>query len=397
MREHPPANFYFASDSKVIRILYVAYPLLTVTNESAGGAEQVLWALEREMMEREMTRCEMARRGILTAVAASTGSRVSGELFSTGEPCTQSDDYERRRSEHEGRVVEFVRRRARQGRPFDLIHDMSGSFWRRAAEIETPVLATLHLPRSFYPPESFHNVAASVSFNCVSHAQARSFADLGALAGVVANGIALDCFDAEPSTRADYHPHRREGLLWLGRICEEKAPHMALEIAARAGLPIKIAGQVYPFSYHQQYFEREVVPRLQRMANATFVSAPTAELKRRLLRDAEVLLITSLADETSSLVAMEAAASGTPVVAFRRGALVEVVRDGVTGFLVEGVDDAATALQRIPEISPAACVRHARKNFSAAKMAEGYLQVYERLVNSHPSDLLTAAEADIPG
>jgi glycosyltransferase involved in cell wall biosynthesis len=172
---------------------------------------------------------------------------------------------------------------------------------------------------------------------------------------------------------------------------------MALEIAARAGLPIKIAGQVYPFSYHQQYFEREVVPRLQRMANATFVSAPTAELKRRLLRDAEVLLITSLADETSSLVAMEAAASGTPVVAFRRGALVEVVRDGVTGFLVEGVDDAATALQRIPEISPAACVRHARKNFSAAKMAEGYLQVYERLVNSHPSDLLTAAEADIPG
>src|SRR6476620_3381893 len=168
MREHPPANFYFASDSKVIRILYVAYPLLTVTDESAGGAEQVLWALEREMMEREMTRCEMARRSVLTAVAASAGSRVSGELFSTGEPCTRSDDYERRRNEHEERVVEFVRQRARKGNAFNLIHDHSGSFWKRAAEVDTDVLATLHLPRSFYPAENFNDVPPNVSFNCVS-------------------------------------------------------------------------------------------------------------------------------------------------------------------------------------------------------------------------------------
>ena len=80
--------------------------------------------------------------------------------------------------------------------------------------------------------------------------------------------------------------------------------------------------------------------------NARFISAPSAELKRRLLREAQALLITSLAEETSSLVAMEAAASGTPVVAFRRGALAEVVREGVTGFLVEDMDEAVLALQR---------------------------------------------------
>ena len=98
-----------------------------------------------------MVRRAIARRGTLTTtVAASAGSRVSGELFSTGEPCSQPDDYERRRAEHEDRTLDFVRRRAREGRPFDLIHDMSGSFWRRATEIDTPVLATLHLPRSFY-------------------------------------------------------------------------------------------------------------------------------------------------------------------------------------------------------------------------------------------------------
>src|SRR6266853_1582031 len=134
------------------RILYVAYPLLTVSDESAGGAEQVLWTLEREM----------ARRGALTTVAASAGSCVSGELFSTGDPCTQPDD--------------FVRRRERGGMAFDLVHDQSGSFWKRAAEIDAPVLATLHLPRSFYPAGIFDGIPENVSFNCVSDSQARSFA-----------------------------------------------------------------------------------------------------------------------------------------------------------------------------------------------------------------------------
>src|SRR5262249_34928924 len=168
-----------------LNILYVAYPLLTVSDESAGGAEQVLWTLEREL----------AQRGFQTTVAASAGSRVAGELFATGEPCTQPDDYERRNQEHQNKVIDFVQQRARAGQRFDLIHDMSGSFWTRAAEVDLPVLATLHLPRSFYPPESFQNVAANVSFNCVSHSQADSFADLEALIGVVPNGIAFERFD----------------------------------------------------------------------------------------------------------------------------------------------------------------------------------------------------------
>ena len=350
------------------RILYVAYPLLQVFDESAGGAEQILWTLEREM----------ARGGTHTTVAASAGSRVSGELFSTGEPCIRPDDYERRRIEHENRVVEFVRRRAREGKAFDLIHDMSGSFWKWAAEIDVPVLATLHLPHSFYPAGSFLKVPENVSFNCVSDSQARSFADLDALAGVVPNGIALDCFAGNDSI--EINDRGRKGLLWLGRICEEKAPHLALEIAGRTRLPITIAGQIYPFSYHQQYFEREVVPRLRTIPNARFVTAPSAELKRRLLQEAQALLITSLAEETSSLVAMEAAASGTPMVAFRRGALPEVVREGVTGFLVEDGNQAMLALQRVSGISRKACVQHAQKNFSAVKMAERYSELYERLV-----------------
>jgi glycosyltransferase involved in cell wall biosynthesis len=199
----------------------------------------------------------------------------------------------------------------------------------------------------------------------------------------VPNGIALDCFAAtDPGALHD----GRKGLLWLGRICEEKAPHLALEIAERAVLPITVAGQIYPFSYHQKYFDREVALRLHNISNARFISAPSADLKRRLLRESQALLITSLAEETSSLVAMEAAASGTPTIAFRKGALAEVVRDGVTGFLVEDMAQAVLAMQKISTIDKKICVQHAQKNFSAAQMAERYSSLYERL--AHPEKLL---------
>jgi glycosyltransferase involved in cell wall biosynthesis len=356
-------------DLRGFRILYIAYPLLTVSRESAGGAEQLLWTLEREM----------ARRGVLTTVAASEGSSVAGELFSTGEQCREADDLERRTREHQERIVAFVERRAREGRPFDLVHDHSGSFWPLAAEVGSPMLASLHLPRPFYPPHYFESIPANVSFNCVSAAQARGFAGIDAVHEVINNGIALNLLETEDCL-AD---GPRRGLLWLGRICEEKAPHPALEIAAQAGLPITIAGHVYPFSYHQQYFDREVAPRLRRMPQATFISLPPFDAKRRLLREAQAVLITSLVEETSSLVAMEAAASGTPVIAFARGALPEIVRHGVTGFLVENVDEAVQALQHLAEIDPAVCGRHARECFDSAKMGASYAQLYTKLSIRH--------------
>ena len=369
------------------RVLYVAYPLLTVSDESAGGAEQILRAVEHEMVRRQIW-----QMNVLTTVAASAGSRVSGELFSTGEPCSQPDDYERRLAEHEDRVVKFVQ--SRESHAFDLIHDMSGSFWRRAAEIDTPVLATLHLPRSFYPAQSFENIPTNVSFSCVSRSQSRSFTNLDTMLGVVPNGIILENFGPNfAGDGAEQNPAERIGLLWLGRICEEKAPHMALEIAKRAGLPITIAGQVYPFSYHQQYFAREVAPRLKQMTNATFISAPSFATKRKLLREARALLITSLVDETSSLVAMEAAASGTPVIAFRRGALPEVVRENETGFVVEDVAGAVEACGRIETISNAVCTARAQENFSSGKMADGYLSLYTRILQATEKTLVGAKRA----
>lgn len=319
----------------------------------------MLWTLEREM----------AARGFTTTVAASEGSCVSGKLFSTGAPCAQPDDFERRNHEHQERTIEFV-----QAGQFDLVHDQSGSFWPRAREIDIPVLATLHLPRHFYPSHYFVNLPANVSFNCVSESQASEFSDLNPKPAVVHNGILQEHFQPNLGTR--------NGLLWLGRICEEKGPHVALDIAARAGLKITIAGQVYPFTYHQQYFEREIAPRLARMPGARWICSPSSSQKRQLLREARAVLIASLVNETSSLVAMEAAASGTPVVAFRRGALAEIVQEGKTGFLVDGMDDAIEAVSKVEQIKPEACIRHAQEHFSSKAMADAYARLYTQLLRS---------------
>ncbi len=351
-------------------VLFVSYPLLTVTEQSAGGAEQVLWTLERELH----------RRGVDTWTAASNGSRTAGKLIATGDPADLPDQLAERERKHFDDILSAIERER-----FDLVHDMSGSFWRSAEAVNVSVLATLHLPRQFYPPEAFLNVPANVRFNCVSKTQEQSFTDVPQLLGHVVNGIALDRFTHEPCV-----PHaQREYFLWLGRICEEKGPHHALDVAHAAGERIIVAGAVYPLLYHQKFHAREVLPRLRRdKQNAHSVTAPSFDEKLSLMRNAKALLLTSTVEETSSLVAMEAAACGTPVIALRRGALPEVVREGVTGLLADDLDDLQPLLKRVGEIDPEACRRYAVEHYSASTMADGYAALYESLaaVRANPGE-----------
>jgi glycosyltransferase involved in cell wall biosynthesis len=342
-----------------LSILYVSYPLLPATPESAGGAEQMLLAVERAMHA----------AGHRTTVAASRGSKVNGRLLDTGSPADESDQFEQREREHNATILDCLRVHPNE---FDLIHDKSGSFFRHAADCPTPVLATLHLPRSFYREEYFENLPRNLYFNCVSKSQAASFADLSNFLGVVENGIALEDFPFTASKR-DY-------LLWLGRICEEKAPHLAIPAAQRANLPLVIAGQIYPFRYHQEYFDREIRPHLSAGSNLQFIDTPDRQQKLDLLRHARALLLTSTAQETSSLVAMEAMACGTPVVAFRRGAFPEIVADGRTGVLVESIDEMAAAVNTMKHIDPHACRARVEQRFAASRMAREYEELYERVI-----------------
>ena len=314
----------------------------------------MLWTLERQMH----------RRGHDTAVAACVGSRVAGRLIATGEVPRERDAFEERDREHQQAIQELLQTEA-----FDLVHDKSGSFFANR-ETTKPLLASVHLPRSFYANVAWEALPNHIRLNCVSAAQAKTFRDVPNVCGWVRNGIEIDRFPFR-SAKDNY-------LLWLGRICEEKAPHLAIEVARRTGRRLVLAGQVYPFRYHEDYFARAVAPNIGK--DVTFIDSPGFEQKVELLANASALLIPSMVDETSSLVAMEAMACGTPVLAFRRGALPEIVDDEFTGFIVDDVASMAEAVGRVKDIQPADCRDYVEQHFSAERMASDYEALYRRIL-----------------
>jgi glycosyltransferase involved in cell wall biosynthesis len=170
---------------------------------------------------------------------------------------------------------------------------------------------------------------------------------------------------------------KRDFALCIGRVCPEKGFHIALEAARQANIPLLLAGQVYPYEEHERYYRDEILPRLDRTRR--FLGPVGFERKRRLLSAARCLLVPSLAPETSSLVAMEALACGTPVIAFPSGALADIVEHGKTGFLVDDANEMAEAIARARSIDPETCRQAARERFSADRMVAQYLQVYQQL------------------
>lgn len=364
-----------AIDNK--RILYVAYPLATVSDESCGGAEQMLWVLEREM----------SARGHATTVAACTHSRVSGDLLDTGAPAIQFEQLAERDAEHNGQVLRRLRETRATATGFDLVHDEGGRFWTHAQAMDEPVLATLNLPRSFYSDEAFDRVPDNVFFNCVSFDQARAFVGLPRMLGVVRNGIPLERFP--------YTTRKEDYLVWLGRICEEKGLHTAAEAAERARMPLVILGPSYLYARDKEYFDECVAPRLT--SSCRFVGSPSFAEKVAILRHARALLMPSTLAETSSLVCLEAMACGTPAIAFRKGALPEVVVDGHTGFVVDTVEQMVEAVYRLPRLRAAACRVHVERNHSATAMADAYEEFYRVLVSGNQLPLQVSSEFAVAG
>jgi glycosyltransferase involved in cell wall biosynthesis len=145
-----------------------------------------------------------------------------------------------------------------------------------------------------------------------------------------------------------------------------------------ADAKLLLAGEIFPYESHLEYFREEIATRLDK--DRRFIGPLRFFAKRRLLSQARCLIIPSTVAETSSLVAMEALACGTPVIAFGSGALPDVVEHGRTGFIVSDVGEMSRALHKIDAIEPDTCRRAARARFSAAAMEARYLALYERLI-----------------
>jgi glycosyltransferase involved in cell wall biosynthesis len=340
-----------------LTVLNVAYVFAPVGPDTAGGAEHVLAALDRALVA----------AGHRSLVIACAGSKTAGELIATAPlPAKFTEELRRAAQElHRRRILEALQRW-----PVNLVHCHGHDFAEYLPDCDIPALVTLHLPVDHYPPEAWTARRTGRYFNCVSASQRRTFPDTVAMLPEIPNGV--------PVCELQARQHARRGFaLALGRICPEKGFHHALDAAALARTPLVIAGQVFPYADHERYFSGEICHRLG--PEARFVGNLDFARKRRFLSAARCLLVPSLIAETSSLVAMEAIACGTPVIAFRVGALPDIVEHGVTGFIVDNVSEMADAIHMVDRLDGERCRATARRRFSMRRMVESYFSNYRQL------------------
>jgi glycosyltransferase involved in cell wall biosynthesis len=165
-------------------------------------------------------------------------------------------------------------------------------------------------------------------------------------------------------------------LACLGRIAPEKRVDRAIEIARRCGLPIKIAAKVDPVD--RDYFEKQIKPLLA-LPHVQFIGEIDDSQKADFLSGALALLFCGDWPEPFGLAMIEAMACGTPVIAFKHGAIPEVVEHGQTGFVVSELDEGVHAVKRLVDLSRGMVRRRFEDRFTAARMADDYLQVYKQL------------------
>ena len=174
-----------------------------------------------------------------------------------------------------------------------------------------------------------------------------------------------------------FHPEPGSYLAFLGRISPEKRVDRAIEIAKQVGMPLKIAAKIDRVD--QGYFESEIAPLLSNSL-VEFVGEIDDDEKDEFLGNAYALLFPIDWPEPFGLVMIEAMACGTPVIAYRGGAVPELVEPGQTGFIVEGLEDAVEAVRRVAQLSRKRCREVFEQRFTAARMAHDYVQQFERLI-----------------
>ena len=186
--------------------------------------------------------------------------------------------------------------------------------------------------------------------------------------GTVLHGLPENLLTPQPGPR-DY-------LAFLGRICSEKGVDKAIRIARAVGVPLKIAAKVDKADV--EYFEREIVPMLG--DGVELIGEINDAQKPAFLSGARALLMPISWPEPFGLVMIEAMACGTPVIAFRHGSVPEVIEDGVTGAIVTTEEEAIAAYPRVERLRSDEIRRQFEKRFTARRMAEDYVRIYERLI-----------------
>jgi glycosyltransferase involved in cell wall biosynthesis len=255
---------------------------------------------------------------------------------------------------------------------FDVVNDHSSMLAAALGGlVETPFVHTVHGPLDVNSEAIYRSVAAlapDVGLVSISLNQRKPAPDLPWVANCP-NALDLDAYP--------YHKERGEYLLYLGRLSPDKGAHRAIEVARRAGLPIKLAGKKRE-RLEQEYFDSQVRPLLGE--DAEYLGETSHTSKVALLQNARATLFPIEWEEPFGLVMIESMACGTPVIATRWGAVPEVVGEGRSGVIVDDYLDMVDAIAEADRLDPAECRRYAEERFSPQHMVADYEAAYRQVV-----------------
>jgi glycosyltransferase involved in cell wall biosynthesis len=338
-----------------LRIAMVAPPYFDVPPPAYGGVESVVADLVDDLAARghDITLIGVGQH--LTAARRFIPLWPEPQSDRLGDPFPEVV--------HAARVAEVL-----DHLDVDVVHDhtLAGPLLGRGTRV--PTIITVHGPVVGQEGEYYRALGRSVRMVAISEAQRAKAPELP-WAATVHNSIRASTFPF----RADKEPF----VLFLGRMNTTKGPHLAIDAARAAGLPIVLAGKCSE-PVEKAYFEREIKPRLG--SDTEIFGVADAAAKRDLLSRACALLFPICWEEPFGLVMIEAMACGTPVVALRRGSVPEVVVNGVTGIITDNPAQLPGAIGLARQLDPAACQAHVAARFNTGLMAARYEDAYRRVL-----------------
>ena len=270
-------------------------------------------------------------------------------------------------------MLEEVAKRASE---FDIIHFHISEFhFPLARRLPVPHVTTLHGRLDIPELRPLHREFMDVPVVSISNAQRKPLPEAGWI-GTVHHGLPLDL--------VRFQPESGSYLTFLGRISPEKRVDRAIAIATACGQQLRIAAKVDPVD--REYFDRDIRPLLDNPL-VDFIGEISEQQKSDFLGGASALLFPIDWPEPFGLVMIEALACGVPVVAFRGGSVTEVIEHGVTGFIVDSIEEAVAATRNIHHLNRRVCRQAFERRFSVTRMAGDYVRLYEKLLSRTPSDL----------
>lgn len=309
--------------------------------------------------------CEgLVKRGIDVTLFATKDSKTSGKLCAIC-PRGYEEDKTIEPKVWECLHICEVFERANE---FDLIHNNFDFLpLTYSCLVETPVLTTIHgfsSPAILPVYEKYNNKNYYVSISNSDRCEKLNYI------ATVYHGINLEQF-----TFRNQKENMEDYLIFFGRMHPDKGAKEAIQIAKKAGKKLIMAGIVQD----QEYFDKEIKPNFGE--DIVYVGSVGSEQRDKLLGGAYALLHPIFFEEPFGLSVVEAMACGTPVVAFNKGSMPEIIENGKNGFLVETVDEAVLAIGKISEIDRQCCRDIVEKRFSVERMVDDYIKVYQQIIN----------------